>query len=61
MEEADSYRPYAAVSNVKAVIDRARQRNMPEVIDRDFLTTCQGSRWSGGARDPGSSVLECHR
>ena len=37
MEENDSFRPYAAISNVKAVIDRARQRNMPEVIDRDFL------------------------
>jgi hypothetical protein len=36
-EEKESFRPYAAPSNIIAVIQRARSRNLPESINSDFL------------------------
>ena len=33
----ENFRPYAAASNVLAVIQRARSRNLPESINNDFL------------------------
>lgn len=33
----DSFRPYAAAANIKAVLQRARTRNLPEIVNNDFL------------------------
>jgi len=33
----EQFRPYAAPSNVIAVIDRARTRNLPETVNNEFL------------------------
>lgn len=33
----EQFRPYAAPSNITAVINRARTRNLPETVNNDFL------------------------
>jgi hypothetical protein len=40
-EERELRRPYAAPSNVISVLQRARTRNLPDTIDRDFLILSQ--------------------
>lgn len=37
LQDAEERRPYAAASNVVSVLQRARTRNLPEVIDDDFF------------------------
>lgn len=37
----DNYRPYAAVANVQAVLDRVRNRNMPSAIDATYIRAAQ--------------------
>src|SRR3989442_14114702 len=37
LRDSDHRRPYAASSNVVAVLQRLRNRNLPEVIDDEFF------------------------
>ena len=36
-KQEEQFRPYAAASNIIEVINRARTRNLPEIINNDFL------------------------
>jgi hypothetical protein len=63
-EEREMRRPYAAPSNITAVLKRTRTRNLPEIIDGDFITlsgvpaivigrVMEGLRFIGAIREDG--------